>query len=142
MRALLLIVSLLTAGTTAAAQADDGSLSVDGIVVCRDVDRATRTPVEPVASLTTDEGPVACFTRVTGAVGETFVTHVWYHEGETRARVELPVRSSDWRTWSRKSLLPSWTGRWTVKVLDADGIVLATSAFLVTAPDGREEAVE
>lgn len=142
MRALFIAAAVLTAATPVVGLADEAGLSVAEIVVCRDVDRATRTPGRPVDVLTTDEGPVVCFTRIIGAASETSVTHVWYHEGETRARVELPVRSPDWRTWSRKSLLPSWTGDWTVKVLDADGLVLASAAFVVTAPAEREEAGE
>ena len=57
------------------------------------------------------------------------MTHAWYHEGETRARVDLPVGSLSWRTWSSKRILPSWTGRWEVKVLDAEGTVLGAAAF-------------
>ena len=59
------------------------------------------------------------------------VTHVWYHEGKTMARVDLNIGSADWRTWSSKRILPSWTGSWEVKVLDADGMVLASAGFVV-----------
>ncbi|MCP4572388.1 MAG: DUF2914 domain-containing protein [bacterium] len=68
-------------------------------------------------------------TRVWGLAGDTSVTHAWYHEGETKARVDLPVFGGHWRTWSSKLILPAWTGAWEVKVLDADGSVLASASF-------------
>lgn len=72
---------------------------------------------------------VFCLTRIRGLEAPGTVTHAWYHEGRTLARVDLPVGSADWRTWSSKRLLPSWTGHWEVKVLDASGKVLATAGF-------------
>lgn len=112
--------------------------SVTEIVVCRDVDRETRSPVGVAERFCVDDGPLTCFTRITGAVDPTVVTHVWYHEGETRSRIELPVRSIEWRTWSRKTMLPSWTGRWTVKILDAEGLVLASIEFVVDPAEENE----
>lgn len=91
------------------------------------------TEREPVGSATrfvADVGQLYCFTEIRGADG-TSVTHAWIHEGTTRARVELPVRSARWRTWSSKQILPEWTGSWQVKILDADGVVLETLEFVV-----------
>lgn len=72
-----------------------------------------------------------CRTRVTGAVEPTTVTHVWYRDGKTMARVDLAVSSPDFRTVSSKRLLPDWTGAWEVKVLDADGTVIGAATFTV-----------
>jgi hypothetical protein len=74
---------------------------------------------------------LVCRTLITGADEPTTITHVWYRDGKTMARVELPVRSSHWRTYSSKRLLPDWTGAWEVKVLDAAGTVLGSTAFTV-----------
>jgi len=59
------------------------------------------------------------------------VTHVWYHEGKTMSRIDLKVGSADWRTWSSKRILPAWRGRWEVKVLDDEGMVLSSARFVV-----------
>lgn len=72
---------------------------------------------------------VFCRMHITGAVAPTTVTHVWYRDGKTMAQVELNVGSGNWRTWSSKRLLPSWTGFWEVKVLDQTGKVLASASF-------------
>lgn len=74
---------------------------------------------------------IYCRMHIIGATAPTTVTHAWYREGKTMAQVELNVGSSNWRTWSSKRLLPSWTGFWEVKVLDPSGKVLASSSFTV-----------
>ncbi|RMH43608.1 MAG: DUF2914 domain-containing protein, partial [Gammaproteobacteria bacterium] len=60
--------------------------------------------------------------------------HVWYWQDREMARVDLPVRSSNWRTWSSKRILPEWTGPWRVVVEDAAGKVVAEKVFRVEAP--------
>jgi hypothetical protein len=63
--------------------------------------------------------------------GESSVTHVWYYENEEMARVELPVRSPNWRTWSSKSILPAWSGQWKVDILDPNDEVLVSESFTI-----------
>jgi hypothetical protein len=99
------------------------------LVFGTDVDRETRTVVGAAEVFARDIPSVYCLSRIHGLTADTTVTHAWYHEGVTRAKVELPVRSENWRTWSSKKMLPGWTGTWEVKVLDADGTVLATATF-------------
>ena len=74
---------------------------------------------------------VYCFTKIIGAADSTFVSHVWYYEGEEKARVELAVKSQAWRTWSSKKILESWEGRWRVEVVSAEGNVIAGKEFVV-----------
>ncbi len=90
-----------------------------------------RNPVDHVQTFPASEGVLYCFTRITGASADTTVTHVWYREGKEMARVVLPVRSADWRTWSSKRILPQWTGRWKVEILDSDENLLQTITFTV-----------
>ncbi len=88
-----------------------------------------RQPVEVANHFPATVGRVYCYTRVTGAAGEAEVTHVWLKQGREMARVSLPVRSNDWRTWSSKRVLPEWRGEWTVKVLDGAGNELERIPF-------------
>ncbi|MDY0212763.1 MAG: DUF2914 domain-containing protein [Desulfuromonadaceae bacterium] len=88
----------------------------------------------PVDSLNTVKKPVDqlfCFTHVVGAEDDTWITHVWYHEGKEMARVRLPVSSSNWRTWSSKKILPQWDGQWQVHILDAQGQARLIVPFMV-----------
>jgi len=88
-------------------------------------------PVDKIENFPADYGKLYCFTRIVGADQETQVTHVWYYQEDEMARVVLPVRSSDWRTYSSKRFLPQWAGQWRVKILDADENELATIAFVL-----------
>ena len=106
----------------------DSTPHVARAAVCIEV--IDRAPVGGGERFDVSAGRLYCFTEIIGLEGTT-VTHAWIHEGTTRARVELPVRSSRWRTWSSKSLVAGWTGEWEVKILDSDGIVLKTLEFVV-----------
>ena len=99
-----------------------------------DLDKETRALVDQGEVFAPDVERVWCMTRVEGLTPPTTVTHVWYHEGETKARVDLTVGSQNWRTWSSKKVLAAWTGRWEVKVLDADGTVIGAAAFEISEP--------
>jgi hypothetical protein len=95
------------------------------------VDKETRSVIGEATTFPTDGDRVYCLTRVHGMSPPTTVTHAWYHESKTMARVDLPVGSENWRTWSYKTYLPAWTGSWEVKVLNEDGMVLGTAGFEV-----------
>lgn len=90
-----------------------------------------RQPVGIDTAFTANVGTVFCFTRIEGADDTTQIAHVWYNKDEERARINLDVKSDDWRTWSSKSILESWTGRWRVMVEDNDGNVLSTKTFVI-----------
>lgn len=88
-----------------------------------------RNIVNPDTSFSSSVGNLFCFTRITGAEDTTQVSHVWYYDDEEMARTELDVRSSDWRTWSSKNILPTWVGSWRVVIEDAGGNSLAEQTF-------------
>jgi hypothetical protein len=117
-----------TVGTATAEEPEAGPSPVVRAVICPEV--AEREPVAAADSFGVDVGRLYCFTEIQGSES-TVVTHAWIHEGKTRARVELPVRSARWRTWSSKDIHPEWTGHWQVKILDADGVVLQTLDFVL-----------
>ncbi len=100
----------------------------EGTITTNIVDRV---PVDNVESYAASVGKLFCFTRITGAEGEAMVAHVWYRNGEEMGRIELPVRSANWRTYSSKNILPEWTGDWKVDVVDGEGNVLKSMAFVL-----------
>ncbi|MCW8859503.1 MAG: DUF2914 domain-containing protein [Deltaproteobacteria bacterium] len=86
-------------------------------------------PVDRIETYRADYGKLYCFTRIAGAQEDTEITHVWYYQDDEMARVTLPIRSSDWRTYSSKRFLPQWAGDWKVVVLDAGLNEIATIPF-------------
>lgn len=90
-----------------------------------------RAPVDQVDIYPAQAGKLYCFTRLEGAATETSVEHVWLYQGKEMARVSLPVRSANWRTYSSKNIVPEWKGDWQVQVLDAAGTEIASVPFRV-----------
>jgi hypothetical protein len=94
-----------------------------------------RQPIGVDTLFTNEVDNIYCFTQVQGAKEATQIAHVWYYKEEEKARIELNIRSDNWRTWSSKSILKSWTGTWRVMVEDSDGNVLATKSFVIKAEE-------
>ncbi len=90
-----------------------------------------REPVGKGTTFSSDIGGLYLWSKVMGATDTTVVEHLWYYKGVEMASVKLPVKSKSWRTWSRKRILPEWTGAWEVKIVDADWRVLKTISFTI-----------
>jgi hypothetical protein len=103
------------------------TVSVEAVVARSVLDRA---PQDTGTAFPADVGQIVLWTRVSGASG-TSIHHVWFHGDTEVGNVELPVSSSPYRTWSRKTVPPDWTGAWHVEVRDAAGAVLKRIDFTV-----------
>ncbi len=104
-------------------------LKVEQAVIAKDVQN--REPVEPGEKFAADVGKVYCFTKISGAKGETEIKHVWYLGDKMMGEVPLKLNGSPWRTWSIKTIDKSMTGAWKVEVKDATGNLLSTVNFTI-----------
>ena len=109
--------------------ADESAVQIESAVVCQDV--VDREPVGSGDVFAKETPKVFCFCRVVGASEDTQITHNWYYKGSLKASVKLNVRSSNWRTWSSKTLIPEFAGEWMVEILSADGTPLESIIFFV-----------
>ncbi len=126
--ALVLGIVSFCAPPAASAQETTG-LSVEVGVICTGVEE--RAPVGADTTFAATVGQLCCFTKILGATDETTITHVWYWGDTERARVELPVRSASWRTYSQKTVMEHEVGAWRVEVLNAQGEILKTIRFRI-----------
>jgi hypothetical protein len=78
-------------------------------------------------------GTVIFWTRLAGGSPGRWVEHIWYRGEKEIARVRQKVEGPTWRTWTRKQILPEWTGDWRVEVRAEDGTLLAERFFTVEA---------
>ncbi len=124
----VLVFLFMLPGMASLAQEAPG-MTVDEMVFCAAIqDRAPSLPDTAFASTVES---VWCFVKVTGAADTTAITHVWYYNDREISRVELAVKSANWRTWSSKKILPEWQGTWLVDVLSPGGEVLKSGSFAV-----------
>jgi hypothetical protein len=89
-------------------------------------------PVGVSDTFPADVEKVYLWSRIKGATDTTMIRHIWLHNGNQMALVELPVKSPDWRTYSYKTIEPEWTGEWEVKIFGADNKVLFARSFTIT----------
>jgi hypothetical protein len=88
-----------------------------------------REPVIMVDSISPDSySSISFFTELNGMTGKT-VTHQWMFDDKVMFEKSFEVGGDRWRVWTSKTLLPDWTGTWTVKVLNEDGSVLERKSF-------------
>ena len=71
---------------------------------------------------------ISFFTELTDLAGRR-VTHQWTYGDKVMFEKTFEVRGPRWRVWTSKTLIPDWTGTWTVNVLDEDGSLLASESF-------------
>lgn len=133
--AFLLLTSAPLLAQTEAEPAETVAVEVQ---ICSAIEE--RMPVDTVDVFPAGTEQVLAWCHVTGAVDSVSIWIDWYYGDELKGEVELPVKSSSWRTWSSKKLLPVWTGEWEVRVLDAEKNVLRSVSFYVgekPAPDNK-----
>ena len=126
---LMLITLSLSQAVTVLAQGTS-SLEVAVAAICRDV--VDRQPVDVGDSFEASVGKLYCFTKIIGAQNPIGISHVWYFGDTERAKINLSVRSSSWRTHSSKKIQSHEIGDWHVDVLGPEGEVLRTLQFKIT----------
>lgn len=106
------------------------SIEVAVAVICRDI--VDREPVDVGNSFGPSVSKLYCFTKIIGAQNPIKISHVWYFGDSERAKVNLSVKSSSWRTKSSKKIQSHEIGDWRVDVLGPEGKVLRTIQFKIT----------
>lgn len=88
-----------------------------------------REPVSMIDSLDSSVGnSISFFTEISDMAGQT-VTHQWTHQDKIMFEKTFEVKADRWRIWTSKTLIPDWTGTWTVNVLDNERVLLASKNF-------------
>lgn len=100
------------AGTQAA-------LTIGKMIFCTGVEN--REPQGEAAEFASSVGKLYFWTEIKNAGDPSTVTHVWYHDDNQIAKVELPVKFARNRVWSVKSIPEASSGTWKVVVLSPAG---------------------
>ena len=88
-----------------------------------------REPMAIVDSIdSSSNNSISFFTEITNMSGQT-VTHQWTHLDKIMFEKTFEVKAERWRVWTSKTLIPNWTGTWTVNVLDAERELLTSKSF-------------
>ena len=104
-------------------------LKVDEMVFCTSIEERTPVGIDSVFSV--DAERIYCYTKLSGSEEPTVISHVWYYDGEEKARIKLNVKASEWRTWSSKRMTDYWLGDWRVDIFDNQNNVLQSKSFKI-----------
>jgi len=112
------------------------ALLVAGGVSAAEVSRATftigvqdREPVIMVDSINSGSyKSISFFSEINDMTGQT-VTHQWIYNDKVMFEKTFEIKADRWRIWTSKTLIPSWTGTWTVKVLDDQRATMTSKTF-------------
>ena len=105
-----------------------GALTAD-VQICTSI--TDRACTGGATTFDANVGKLYCLSQITGGSADVTIKHIWSHGGKVVAEVPLTIKGSRWRTWSSKTIPASWTGEWTVKIVDANGTELKTVTFTV-----------
>lgn len=124
---------------TTAVEAEESALVLEDIAICKAVE--DREP-EGIGTVFPDDlDKMFCFTKIGGAQDTTYVTHVWYFGDKEIVKVNLPIKSVSWRTWSSK-MVDMGLGKGYVEIVAEDGTVLGKADFEIVAAEEEGEAPE
>ena len=129
-RFLFLLAAVLLSLPVPPARAQDTPLpeiEVVEAVIATDVENLI--PVSPGEIFDAGVGKLYCLTRIKTSMEGSSVKHLWYYGDRMVMEITLPVKSSLWRTYSSKTILPNAVGKWRVVVTAEDGTVLRTLHF-------------
>lgn len=105
------------------------TVAVEEMVFCAAVEE--RVPIGADTVFLGTVGTVYCFTKLSSSEDSTTIAHVWYYNEQEMARVNLNVLAKSWRTWSSKTILEEWIGKWRVDVVSEAGEVIESKGFEV-----------
>lgn len=84
---------------------------------------ADRQPVEIITEADDSLGKIYFFTNIRHLTGDS-ITHRWIYKDKIKAEISFDIKGDRWRVWSSKNIWHTWTGKWTVEVLDQQDQVL------------------
>jgi hypothetical protein len=108
---------------------DQPAITVEDISICTAIENKQPAGIDSVFS--SDVGQLYCYTQLTSVQDTAVISHVWIHNNEVRASVQLTLKAAKWRTWSSKRIVPEWTGDWRVEVQNEAGELLAKKTFKI-----------
>ena len=108
---------------------NQSGIQVENIAVCTSVEN--RQPIGTDSVFTADIGKLYCFSKLKSETDTSEISHVWFYQDKQMAKIDLTMKAKSWRTWSYKTILPSWKGNWRVEVQDSNGNVISSIPFKV-----------
>ena len=107
------------------------TIDVKEITICKGVYK--RNPIKPGFEFTNNVDSLFCYTKISNSGPKKEIKHIWYFKDKIVTTVVYNIKTAyNYRSWSRKTILPSQTGKWRVEVVDENDELLASRHFSIS----------
>ena len=108
------------------------SLRLNEVMICRGVYK--RNPIKPGFTFPNNVDSLFCYTKISNKGKKQEVKHLWYYENKLITTVTYNIKTSyNYRSWSKKTILPIQTGQWRVDIIDNKNRVLGSRKFEISS---------
>ena len=112
------------------------SLKLKEVMICRGVYK--RNPIKPGFEFNNNIDSLFCYTKISNSGSKQEIKHLWFYEDKLMTSVSYNIKTSyNYRSWSKKTILPNQIGNWRVEVMDVNENVLGIREFKVTSLDNE-----
>ncbi|MCX5782426.1 MAG: DUF2914 domain-containing protein [Elusimicrobia bacterium] len=122
------------------AEQPESNITVSDAKFCTSV--SEREPVGANTSFSTENNVVYYWSNVKTDAAPASISHVWTFNGEKMAEISLNIKNERTRTWSSKTLMPEWTGEWTVETKDSNGNTIRKDSFTYNKTEATPKSTE
>ena len=107
-------------------------LKLNEVMICRGVYK--RNPIKPGFVFANNVDSLFCYTKISNKGIKQEIKHLWYYENKLITSVTYNIKTSyNYRSWSKKTILPSQTGQWKVDIVDDKERVLGSRKFKISS---------
>ncbi len=109
-----------------------GELKLNEVMICRGVYK--RNPIKPGFTFANSVDSLFCYTKISNKGAKQEIKHLWYYEDKLITSVTYNIKTSyNYRSWSKKTILPNQTGQWRVDIIDNKENVLGSRKFQISS---------
>ena len=107
-------------------------LKLNEVMICRGVYK--RNPIKPGFTFSNNVDSLFCYTKISNKGPKQEIKHLWYYENKLITAVTYNIKTSyNYRSWSKKTILPSQIGEWRVDIIDDKENVLGSRKFKISS---------
>ena len=108
------------------------ALKLNEVMICRGVYK--RNPIKPGFNFTNDVDSLFCYTKISNSGSKQEIKHLWYFQEKLVTSVVYNIKTSyNYRSWSKKTILPSQVGKWRVDIIDIEEKILGSRKFEISS---------
>ncbi len=107
-------------------------LNLNEVMICRGVYK--RNPIKPGFTFANNVDSLFCYTKISNKGSKQEIKHLWYYEDKLVTSVVYNIKTSyNYRSWSKKTILPTQLGQWRVDIVDSRDTILGTRKFQISS---------